>query len=121
MRLCIVLRIGFLLALTDNAGAASDIYNLGKSTCGKYLEQNRVNAQHADDMFFSWANGYLSGMNEAIASTGQPRHDLGATSAESKAKFIQDYCKEHPLGDYLNSVLALMRSLPLVTQEGSKH
>jgi hypothetical protein len=119
MRL-LVLRIGFLLALTGNADAASDIYNLGKSTCAKYIEQNRVDAQHADDMFNSWANGYLSGMNEAVASLGQPRHDLGAESAEAKVKFIQNYCKEHPLGDFLNSVLALMRSLPLVTQEGSK-
>jgi hypothetical protein len=121
MRVSKVLKIGFFLALTGSADAASDIYNLGKSTCGKYLEQKRADPQHADDMFYSWANGYLSGMNEALASAGQPRHDLGAKSAESKVQFIQDYCKEHPLGDYLSSVLALIRSLPLVTQEGSKH
>jgi hypothetical protein len=121
MQVSIVLTIAFLLALTGRADAASDIYNLGKSTCGKYLEQKRDDPQHADDMFYSWANGYVSGMNEALASAGQPRHDLGAKSAESKVQFIQDYCKEHPLGDYLSSVLALIRSLPLVTQEGSKH
>jgi hypothetical protein len=60
--------------------------------------------------------GFMSGMNAILDATDKPKRDLAAMSFEDKKHFLGEYCDGHPLQIYMEGVVKLMRSLPVMQQ-----
>lgn len=63
--------------------------------------------QHPEDenLFFSWAQGFMSGLNTELLKHGET--DLNGISLDAQKEFIRTYCKEHPRAAYFEAVLKL--------------
>ncbi|MDP2409619.1 MAG: hypothetical protein Q8M26_04960 [Pseudolabrys sp.] len=63
-------------------------------------------------MFFSWAQGFMSGVNAYSAVAMQTYKDLSARGVKEQEGFFLDYCKKHPRDRYMDAVAALQYTLP---------
>lgn len=78
--------------------------------------------QHPEDenLFFSWAQGFMSGLNTDLLKHGET--DLNGLSLEAQKQFVKSYCKEHPRSPYFEAVFKLFdkmrhdRGLPSYVQ-----
>jgi hypothetical protein len=75
MRL-VQLTVALVLVSSGAASAASpvnDAARLGLSTCAVFGKEYGTNPEYAEAMWFSWLQGYLSGLNAILKTTGQRR------------------------------------------------
>lgn len=79
----------------------------GISLCSQY------NASRGDQkeefVFFSWANGFLTGYNMRAKSAEMV--ELSALTDGQQLQFLRDYCDQHPEKRYIGAVLALIQAL----------
>src|SRR4029077_8997960 len=79
----------------------------GISPCSQY------NASRSDEkeefVFFSWANGFLTGYNMRTKSAEMV--ELSALTDGQQLQFLRDYCDQHPDKRYVEAVLALIQAL----------
>jgi hypothetical protein len=66
----------------------------------------------ADFVFFTWAQGYMTAANVALAAAGNRYHDLSGSIDDQEAH-VRRYCNSHPTASYNDAVLDLYASLPL--------
>jgi hypothetical protein len=98
----------FLLG-TASSLCADDGVNIrgaGALTCGEFAKASDAEAQV---IFFSWAQGFMTGVNNQIAPSYR---DLGGDTQSQLVK-IGRYCIEHPGAIYADAVFDLYRSLPM--------
>jgi hypothetical protein len=67
-----------------------------------------------EEIYFTWAQGFMSGLNMASAVQNGVDRDLGGTAADMSAQkiHIRSFCDSHPLVQYGLAVLDLYNSLP---------
>ena len=71
-------------------------------------------------MFFSWAQGFMSGLNTDLLKRGET--DLNGLPLDAQKQFVSSYCKEHPRAPYFEAVFKLFdkmrhdQSLPSYVQ-----
>ena len=72
------------------------------------------NPSMAEDIYFTWAQGFMTGLNMAsAANTGVYRSIEGTRAGMVAQKVrVRSYCDIHPLAQYLSAVLDLYNSLP---------
>jgi hypothetical protein len=92
--------------------AAADAAGLGTTSCAEFAEHVRVNPTRAEEVYYDWATGFLSGYTEANYDTHKPMRDLAAIPPAEKQRYLRIYCASHPLDDYFTAVKTLYRSLP---------
>jgi hypothetical protein len=63
--------------------------------------------QHPEDenLFFSWAQGFMSGLNTDLLKHGET--DLNSLPLDAQKQFVRSYCKEHPRAPYFEAVFKL--------------
>jgi hypothetical protein len=59
--------------------------------------------------FFSWAQGFMTGWN--VATDDENLIDLLGMKAQDQKTYLRDYCDKHPLKNYLDGVVALMKQI----------
>ncbi|MGA8972905.1 MAG: hypothetical protein WB496_06925 [Pseudolabrys sp.] len=84
-----------LLNQTTNSMADYAIMGPGSVTCSKFEADYRQNPDQVDNLFFTWAQGFMSGFNITEA-TGTYR-DMTAVPIDAQKKFILNYCDQHPV------------------------
>jgi len=99
-----------VLMATLSASAETALWGVGAKTCGIFASNYLINPKLADDLYHSWAQGFMSGLNYAKA-TGDGR-DLSAMPTEEQMARIKKYCNTRPLADYVDAVMDLYQSLP---------
>jgi hypothetical protein len=72
----------------------------------------RKDPKMADFLFFTWAQGYMTAANVALAAAGSRYYDLGGSIDDQEAH-LRRYCSSHPTASYNDAVLDLYASLPL--------
>lgn len=85
----------------------------GTSTCAVFAKQYAQKPDLAEDQFFDWAQGYLSGLNMRGKMDKSPDFQNLHGDIESQKQYIRDYCNGHPLALYMDAVDALYLSLPM--------
>jgi hypothetical protein len=78
--------------------------------------------QHPEDenLFFSWAQGFMSGLNTDLLKRGET--DLNSLPLEAQKQFVRSFCKDHPRAPYFEAVFKLFdkmrrdQGLPSYTQ-----
>ena len=97
----------------DDAG---DFFVLGYGTksCGAFIGiLNKRNVPNTTDMsafatessYLGYMTGYLSGVNEHVNFGG--KNVLASTDMEGAKAFVEKYCRENPLDDYFDTLVAL--------------
>ncbi len=67
-------------------------------------------------LYFSWAQGWMTGWNLAEMDAAKPSRDLKARSVDDEQAFLKSYCAAHPKALYMEAVYRLFFSLPLVAK-----
>jgi hypothetical protein len=82
------------------ANAADDTkmgLGVGGQTCGVFAEAYRQDPHIAETIYFTWAQGYMSGQNIlTVLSTGKTV-DLSGVPITQLESSIREYCDSHPL------------------------
>ena len=81
-------------------GKHFDVRGVGATSCGKYAEMYRMNPRNADDLYISWAQGYISGVNSGMDAY----FDLGSKTSDEMLRFLRKYCDDHPLKNFHEAV-----------------
>ena len=113
MRYLTIIVVGILLAAYP--AVSDDVAGAGTGSCGKYLAA----IEGADDgdnlsivresMYFSWVQGYLTGLNSRYLLCQELSTDLSDVSAIEF--WIKNYCEENPLDQYLMAAAKLWAEL----------
>ena len=97
---------------------------LGASTCAEFAEMYRASPAQTERAFYSWAQGYMSGMNDnLILLKLPPIKNLNSIPNDEKQSFLRTYCDSHPLNFYASAVTQLYISLkdaPITEDNGKK-
>jgi hypothetical protein len=118
-RLAIVVLLS--LAMRDTASAATpDAAGLGLVSCAVFAKEYGNSPDYAETMWFSWLQGYMSGMNAVLKFNGQARRNLGGVTPEEKKQFVRRFCNAHPLDYYITGAKLLFLSLPVVSEDRAK-
>lgn len=99
-----------VLMATLSASAETALWGVGAKTCGIFASNYLINPKLADDLYHSWAQGFMSGLNYAKAT--DDGRDLSAMPTEEQMARIKKYCNARPLADYVDAVMDLYQSLP---------
>jgi hypothetical protein len=83
---------------------------VGTYTCGEAAQGVRRDRQ-LDLIYFSWAQGWMTGWNLAQMNANQPTADLNARPLADQRDFIKVYCALHPEGLYMDAVRQLYLSI----------
>jgi hypothetical protein len=87
----------------------------GVGTCGEFAAAYKGDPRHIEDMYFFWAQGYMSGANWALMISEQLTvHNLGAMTTTQQQAHIRSYCNQHPLAPYQEAIWDLLASLPQI-------
>src|SRR5690348_732225 len=69
---------------------------LGVSTCAKFAEMYKLSPDQAELSFFTWAQGFMSGLNSVLLVRRQPFTNLAAWDTDRQEQYLRYYCSDHP-------------------------
>ena len=96
-----------VIVLTSSAAAAKEQAwsGPGSSSCSEYANAVRASGD-LHDFFFSWAQGFMSGLNTSLLPIGA-QTDLAGSTTDAQQRYIDDFYDGRPLATYVQAVLAL--------------
>ena len=68
-------------------------------------------AQAAENDFFFWAQGIMSGINMGKEAMGQPTKNLSSIDIDDQRQLLREYCNAHPTKTYMDGVIDLLNQL----------
>jgi hypothetical protein len=106
------LSVAAALSVCGHAKAQS--YGLGVKTCGEFSKSYASDPATMENVYFFWAEGFLSGLNFMAEANKMPGRTIAGTneSMTSYKSHIRDFCAQHPLATYYEAVLDLYDSMP---------
>ena len=109
---------GFCLALvvlTSWAMAAEQYQSMGAGTksCAVFGRTYKDKPKTANMIYFSWAQGYMSGVNIAAGINNKDYRpaNLNAMTIAAQQRFIRDFCDRNPLKDFREAVDTLLSNI----------
>jgi hypothetical protein len=103
-----LLAILIVSMLLNTKTLAADAEGIGVRTCEFFLRNQLANASQ-DDLWFSWAQGFMSGVN--IARLDDTSGAFESMSIEKQKVFIQKFCAANPSKRYFEAVVDLYTNL----------
>ncbi len=111
--------VAILLAVTvlSSAAAAEDetvgAIGAGTATCAKYAEGVKKWPDEATNLFTSWAQGFMSGVNVGfyVKNPEEKLPNIDAWSVKAQQQWINDYCDKHPLKLYAQAVADMLDAM----------
>lgn len=106
-----VLMIVLLTALWScaEAQAGGEVAGVGTAPCSNF---NRARETVAEAGYFSWVQGWLSGMNAARKVQRAPYSDLAAMPYQAMLDHVRAYCGSHPKSQLYEAAVDLIGRLP---------
>jgi hypothetical protein len=84
--------LAFLLA--PGAGLAYPVHDVGSVNCAEFAKM--YHPDNAELVFFSWAQGFMSGLNMAAMASQKQTRDLAGIAVDQK-RALRSYCANNPL------------------------
>ena len=78
----------------------------GAGTCSQYADHVRAQGESARMFYYTWAQGFMSGLNATPNLLDKPA-DLLGRSIDAQKAFIDQFCDQYPLGGYPQAVVYL--------------
>jgi len=95
----------------------ASVRGYGVVSCAIFGQAYKTNPDEAEETYFAWALGFMSGINLIAKVQHLQRRDLMAMSSEDQKHFIRKWCSEHQFNHYYEAVAALVFSLPVMTED----
>lgn len=92
--------------------AEAGITGVGVTSCADFGKMYKTNPAETELVYFTWAQGFMSGYNGVFLASDQSGRNLAAESFDDQKVHIRDYCDRHPLATYMSAVFQLYASLP---------
>jgi hypothetical protein len=89
---------------------------IGTATCVQFATEYRADAG-IEQRFFDWAQGLMSGINDALEDTMGKYRDLNSMPIAQQKEILRAYCDDHPAAMYRNGINALMNYLTIAPSE----
>jgi hypothetical protein len=93
--------------LADPAAAIG----VGATTCNEFAQKYKQDPELAETVYFSWAQGFMSGWNYELLALNQPIQNLSSQSLRQQQAFVRNYCNQKPLAPFSEAVLKLYQTL----------
>jgi hypothetical protein len=104
-----------LMALSSPVTAAEQYQSMGAGTrsCAVFARTYKDKPKTADMIYFSWAQGYMSGVNLAAGINNKDYRpaNLNAMAIAAQQRFIRDFCDRNPLKDFREAVDTLLGNI----------
>jgi hypothetical protein len=86
---------------------------VGNHSCAQFAKFYRTDPSPTitELIFFSWAQGFMTGWNVAQSDQKDLKVNLSAMKPEEQKKYLRDYCDKHPLKNYVDGVVALIQQI----------
>lgn len=107
------------IATTFTATAVAEPFStagIGTATSAKF---NRLSDAFPDieETFFAWAQGLMSGINDALEDTIAQYKDQHSIPLTEQKQILRDFCSEHPTAGYRDAVNDLMDHMLIVNSK----
>jgi hypothetical protein len=112
----IALFLVFLLA--SRTGFAYPVHGVGSVSCAEFAKMYQGNPENAELVFFSWAQGFMSGLNMAAMASQTRTRDLAGITIDQK-RALRTYCANNPIKNYMDGVIEYYRKLPVSPQNSN--
>ena len=106
----VLVALGTTRATAQESRAA--LMGVGATPCAEFTQEYRRNPSGADAVFFSWAQGFMSGLNMTRIALKRPLSDLSAWSVPEQQARLRQLCDKSPLLPYAYAVEDLMKDFP---------
>ena len=110
----VALCLGFM-ALSSPVTVAEQYQSMGAGTksCAVFARTYKDKPKTADMTYFSWAQGYMSGVNLAAGINNKDYRpaNLNAMTVAAQQRFIRDFCDRNPLKDFREAVDTLLGNI----------
>jgi len=93
----------------DEAGQG---YGVGMHSCAEFAKSYMANPTAAEDIYFTWAQGFMSGLNLSDAASGRAYKAINGGDMATQKAYIRSYCDVHPLAQYVGAIVQLYTTLP---------
>jgi hypothetical protein len=119
MRIILGILVGFVGAVTTSTCFAYPMHSPGVSSCAEFAQLYKGSPEYTELVFFSWGQGYMSGLNISAMGQGFLARDLAGDTSQQKQE-IRRYCADNPLKNYSDAVFDFYaKRLPYV-EDASK-
>lgn len=83
----------------------------GATSCAKFGEFYAHVPESTEDIYYSWALGFMSGLNAMVMADKQQSTNLSLWDGERQKQELRQFCSDNPLKDYVQAVYALYFSM----------
>src|SRR5215472_7972217 len=101
----------FLIASLLYAGIAYaepfSTMGVGAQTCAQFVAYYRADAA-SEQRFFDWAQGLMSGINDALEDTVGKYRDLNSMPIAQQKEILKAFCISHPTAKYRDGINGLL-------------
>jgi hypothetical protein len=87
-------------------------------SCSEFAQDYRQNPR-SELMYFSWAQGFMTGLNVTQVSLKRPERDQNARPPSQQMAFIREFCDKRPLAVFADAVAELFSSLPYASPQSN--
>lgn len=110
----------FLLIITTgfsvtNASATEPDVKVGPGvrSCAQFAQHYLADPEHAEEVYFTWVQGFLTGFHVSAMDRGDRPYDLTPPGRDTQwqKKFVRDHCAEHPTASLFEATQALNREV----------
>jgi hypothetical protein len=77
----------------------------GTVSCAEFRQAYNNDPKNAENLFFSWALGFMSGLNTELLERGET--DLNAMPMAKQKELVRTWCEKHPQAGYFAAVFEL--------------
>ena len=84
----------------------------GMLSCGEFSRAYATNPTATEDLFYTWAQGFMTALNLSFVSTSGAYRSIDANSVTAYKLRLRAYCDAYPPSQYVQAVLDLYNSLP---------
>ncbi len=114
----LAIALGMAVIALPFSSSAYPIQGMGASSCAKFAKMYQGDPENMEIMFFTWAQGFMSGLNLASSAAGGFERELGGSTTDQESA-IRIYCSTNPLKTYMDAVVNLYGTLRVLPQKSN--
>ena len=103
---------GIAILCSVNSHTFGQGYGPGMQSCGEFSRLYATNPTVTEDLFYTWAQGFMSALNLSFVSTTGAYRFIAPDGMASYKLRLRTYCDAHPPSQYVQAVMDLYNSLP---------
>lgn len=105
-----------LLIAGSHASAQAPIYTGGGTVKCSQLVQDYDRNKQTEIVYWTWAQGYMSGINRVLDQSKAGTRDLTNAGTQANKASLISFCRQNPNSFFIDAVDKLFMGLPTTSQ-----